>query len=371
MTPGERILKDRIVREGPIPFRDFMEIALYHPEAGYYTSQSGQIGEAGDYYTAGSLGPLFGKMLARQFREMLEGMGAATMVEVGAGKGTLARDILDAWAREGFLSRYIIVEKSHALRKVQEEVLQSHDVTWVASTSELPEIAGVVFSNELIDAFPVHVVVMTENGLKEVFVDWRNGFVEVLREPLTPELAEYFETLDVELSAGFRAEVNLEALTWLETVASRLIRGFLVTIDYGYPSHELYQGYRRDGTLMAYERHRAVENPYEKVGWRDLTTHVNFSALAVWGKRVGLEVTGFTDQTHFLMSLGLLDELSSREAPEALKERLNAKTLLLPGGMGEMFKVLIQHKGIHPFQLSCFNIKPQRRSCRLLMEMTE
>ena len=365
MPPAEKILKERISQEGPIPFRDFMEIALYHPEAGYYTSQMGQIGEAGDYYTSGSLGPLFGKMLARQFREVLEGMGVATVVEIGAGKGTLARDILEEWEKQEFHAKYFIVEKSKELQIVQREILKSYEVVWAMSVSDLPRIDGVIFSNELIDAFPVHAVEMTKEGLKEVFVDWRDGFVEVLEEPSTPALAEYFEVLDVDLPAGFRAEVNLAALAWLETVAARLNKGFLVTIDYGYPSHELYRDYRRHGTLMAYERHRATEDLYTNVGRRDLTAHVNFSALATWGEEFGLKVTGFTDQAHFLMSLGILEALSAQDTPEETKARLNAKSLLMPGGMGEMFKVLIQHKGLTPFPLSGLRFLPQRKSCRL------
>ncbi len=365
MTPAETILKERILREGPIPFRDFMDTALYHPEAGYYTSQSDQIGEKGDYYTSSSLGPLYGKMLARQFREMLGEIGANTLVEIGAGKGVLAKDILDAWKDVGFNGRYLIVEKSRVLRSSQEKTLKSHDVTWHDTVDDLPEIIGVIFSNELIDAFPVHVVEMTRDGLKEIFVDWREGFVEVLKSPSRPELSEYLGVLDVELPVGFRAEVNLEALTWLEAVAAKLSKGFLVTIDYGYPSHELYQTYRRRGTLMAYERHRAVEDLYTNVGQRDLTAHVNFSALATWGERYGLAVTGFTDQAHFLMSLGILDALSDKDTPEEVKARLNAKSLLMPGGMGEMFKVLIQHKGLTAFPLMGLKLLPQRKSCRL------
>ncbi len=365
MTRAEKILRDTIKAKGPIPFKEFMEIALYHPEAGYYTTHSNQIGRKGDYYTAGSLGPLFGKMLARQFREILEGMEANTVVEIGAGTGILAKDILDEWKAQGFCSRYLLIEKSRALRFTQEEILKSYPVSWVKSVPELPEIKGVIFSNELLDAFPVHVVEKTEEGLKEVYVEWQEGFVEILREPSTSELSDYFEMLNMDLPPGFRTEVNLEALSWLEYVSKRLSRGFIFTIDYGYPSHELYQDYRRNGTLIAYEQHRAVEELYAHVGLRDLTAHVNFSALARWGEKVGLSVTGFTDLAHFLMSLGILETLSDVCTLDGIKTRLQAKTLLLPGGMGEMFKVLIQQKGITPFPLSGLKFLPKRASCRL------
>jgi len=366
MTPAETLLKGLIKAEGPVTFRDFMEIALYHPEVGYYASRTDQIGEKGDYYTSSSLGPLFGKMLARQIAEMLTGLDAETIVEMGAGNGTLARDILTELSLINTQANYIIIEKSRALTPLQQETLAGFDVTWHDSLSSLPPVKGVIFSNELVDAFPVHVVKMTENGLKEVRVGWAGGFTEALNAPSTPALADYFDNLAVHLPIGFRAEVNLEALSRLEAIASKLESGYLITIDYGYPSHELYQDYRRHGTLIAYEGHRATEDLYTRVGQRDLTAHVNFSALAAWGEGAGLTVTGFTDQAHFLMSLGILKILSGKASPGEIKARLNAKSLLLPGGMGEIFKVLIQHKGlVSPPPLSGLKHRPQRTSCRL------
>ncbi len=367
MTPVEKILVETIRRHGPVRFKDFMETALYHPEKGYYTSRTGQISPKGDYYTAGSLGPLFGKLLARQFAEMWRQTGDRTVVEMGAGNGTLARDILSEMRSQGDSIRYLIVERSPVLRAAQETRLAGYEVTWYSDLRDLPPVVGIFFSNELLDAFPVHAVEMTKEGLKEVYVDWREGigFMETLHPPSTPELASYFERLGVNLPVGFRAEVNLAAIAWLRDVARKLTHGFLLTIDYGYPARELYQNYRRRGTLMAYERHRARENLYANVGQRDLTAHVNFSALAQWGESEGLSVTGFTDQTHFLLSLGILDILPSQNTPDALKLRLNAKALLLPGGMGETFKVLIQHKGLSPSALSGLRLLPRRASCRI------
>jgi len=366
MTPTEKLLKEIIETKGPVSFRDFMEIALYHPEVGYYSSRTGQIGEKGDYYTSSSLGSLFGKMLARQMAEMLAGLNAETIVEMGGGNGILARDILAELLSKNIPVTYIIVEKSRALAELQQETLAGYDVTWHDSLRSLPPVTGVMFSNELVDAFPVHAVEMTEDGLKEIRIGWEEGFTELLKDPSNPALAGYFENLGVHLSIGFRTEVNLEALTWLDTAASKLKKGYLVTIDYGYPSHELYQAYRRHGTLMAYEGHQASEDLYIRVGRRDLTAHVNFSALAFRGEKAGLAVTGFTDQTHFLMSLGILEILSGEDTPAEIKTRLNAKSLLLPGGMGEIFKVLIQHKGLAPPPpLAGLKHRPQRTSCRL------
>ncbi len=367
MITAEEILREVIRRESAISFRDFMETALYHPEAGYYITTSGRIGKKGDYYTASSLGSLFGKMLARQFAEMLQAMGAETLVEMGAGNGTLARDILTEMDTLGVTPRYVIIERSPAMRKTQKEALTPFNVAWHASLSDMPSMEGVFFSNELVDAFPVHLVEMTANGLKEVFVtlNSQGEFTEVLKPLSTPDLAAYFEMQGVQLLNGFRAEVNLDARTWLRTIAEKLKRGFLVTIDYGYPAREMYQDYRRRGTLIAYEGHRAVEDLYHHVGQRDLTAHVNFTALVKWGEQVGLSLTGFTDQAHFLLSLGILESLSEEDTRESLNTRLNAKSLLLPGGMGEMFKVLVQHKGITPPSLTGFKYLPERQSCRI------
>jgi len=366
LTPAEHLIAARILRDGPITFREFMEMALYHPQVGYYATSGERIGRKGDYFTSSSLGPLFGRALARQFVEMLDILGGGVLVEMGAGQGHLARDVLEELARQGKEVRYIIVERSPAMRAVQGRNLGGFcgSVEWVEDLGCLDSLEGVFFSNELVDAFPVHMVEMTQDGLREVLVDWRAGeFLEVLAPPTTPRLEEYFRELGVKLPPGFRTEVNLDALDWLAGVASRLSKGFVITIDYGFPSHELYQDYRRRGTLLAYYRHQVCEDIYARVGEQDLTAHVNFSALAHWGKKEGLEVLGFLPQAHFLLGLGILDFLSEDEGGQL--ERLAAKALLLPGGMGETFKVLIQAKGVRPSGLLGLSMAPERGSLRL------
>ena len=361
MTPAEKFIAGIILNKGPITFREFMELALYHPQVGYYSTGKGSIGREGDYYTSSSLGPLFGRVLAKQLVQMLEILGGGVLVEMGGGLGHLAKDVLEEMRNLDRDVPYFIVEKSPAFKDVQREHLQGFPVEWVDSLGYLDPLEGVFFSNELVDAFPVHMVEMADEGLKEVLVDWRAGkFREILAPPTIPELEEYFWELGVELPLGFRTEVSLDALDWLQVLSSRLKRGFVITIDYGYPSHELYQDYRRRGTLMAYYRHQTEEDPYVRVGEQDLTTHVNFSALAHWGRKWGLDVTGFTDQAHFLLGLGVLDLLSGRGDMPEFKNRLAAKTLLLPGGMGDIFKVLIQHKGVEPVPLKGLEGAPKR-----------
>lgn len=361
MSLSELIIK-RIQQNGPIPFRDFMEISLYHPELGYYMSEKDRIGPGGDYYTSPDLNPVMGEMIGRQLEEMwhITGERDFTIVEMGAGSGMLSCDVLEYLEKnpEFFHNLdYCIVEKSPVMRKEQKRRLGGQ-VNWYDSIKELSEVTGCVFSNELVDAFPVHQVIMGKE-LMEVFVDYKDRFFEIL-EPASKELRNYFSELGVVLPAGYRTEINLEAVKWVEEVASSIKKGFVITIDYGYPAAELYQDYRSSGTLMCYYKHTANDNPYERTGEQDITSHVNFSALAHWGEKKGLELCGFTDQAHFLLGLGVeeyLKKLQEREPGNYLKKMLQVKTLMME--MGEIFKVLIQKKGIECKEL--LGLKVQSR----------
>ncbi len=321
-----------IKKKGPITFREFMELCLYHPRYGYYSGK--RVGKEGDFYTSVSLGPLFGRVLAKQIKEMLDHLGSRRVVEVGAGWGDLARDIVSVL--DGV--EYVAVER-------MEENKVEGCIRWLTSLKDLEPFEGVIISNELFDALPVHVVEVRGGEIQEVFVDWDGGFKEVLGKPSSPDLEEYFRELGVELPEGFRTEVNLDAIGLLKAMSEKLLKGYVITIDYGYPSQELYRGYRSRGTLLCYYRHRAFDNPYVNIGEQDMTTHVNFSALMLWGERFGLKTLLFTDQLHFLLSLGIVEEAKT------LQERLKAKSLIMPGGMGEIFKVLIQGKDVIPRNL--------------------
>ncbi len=342
------IIIQKIRKGGPISFRDFMDMALYYPGLGYYTSGEDRIGKKGDYYTSPNLTPAFGEMLGRQLEEIWRILGEKefTVVEMGAGMGLLSMDVLEHLEKNKKLYQdleYCIVEKSPSMRK-QHMMRLGEKVVWCNSIRELSGITGCIFSNELVDAFPVHQVVM-ENELMEVFVDYDGGFLELLK-PASNVLKEYFSELGVVLPQGYRTEINLDAIKWIEDVASSLRKGFVITIDYGYPSLELYQDYRNRGTLMCHHKHIADEDPYLHIGEKDMTSHVNFSALDHWGARNGLKLCGFTDQAYFLIGLGLeeyLTKLREKEPENYLKKMLPVKTLMME--MGETFKVLIQNKG--------------------------
>jgi len=218
-------------------------------------------------------------------------------------------------------------------------------------------IEGCFLSNELVDAFPVHRVIFDHGNLKEIYVTHVHGQLKELWGGLSdPRIAPYFQSVGINLQEGQRAEVNLKALDWVEKVARCLKKGFALTIDYGYLAKELYASHRRDGTLLCYHQHRASENPYERLGEQDITSHVNFSSLIQKGEEVGLRFIGLVPQYQFLLALGLLQEMESlgreKSEMEALQLRLSLKHLIEPEmGMGEVFKVLIQHKGIPRPQL--------------------
>jgi SAM-dependent MidA family methyltransferase len=218
-------------------------------------------------------------------------------------------------------------------------------------------VTGLFFSNELVDAFPVHRIQVTAGGTEELYVDYRDGqFVECLKPPSTTLLGQHLERLHITWSEGYRTEVNLQAMDWMEQVAQRIDRGFVVTIDYGHTAQDLYGPERKNGTFLCYSEQLTNEEPFIRVGEQDMTAHVDFSSLAAVGKEQDLHVTGFTNQMSFLMGLGV-EEMIEELEPES-PEFYAAIHLLKPDGMGSTFKVLIQHKGIHHPELDGLKFKP-------------
>ena len=224
----EKIIRDKIRSEGPLSFHDFMEMALYYPELGYYTSETEKFGKFGDYYTAPHLSAVYGNLVAKQLEEMWQLCGKKdfTVVEYGAGTGALCVDILRQLKENKELYeglKYCIIEKSKIMRLKEQKVLTESGIAegkvyWFDSISEIPPITGCVLANEVIDNFSVHKVVMEKNGLMEVFVDYDQTFIEVLK-PAQDRLTDYFARLDVRLPEGFHTEVNLEAIEWIEEIS--------------------------------------------------------------------------------------------------------------------------------------------------------
>ncbi|MDD2541526.1 MAG: SAM-dependent methyltransferase [Desulfuromonadaceae bacterium] len=371
-TALNNIIATRIAAQGRITFADFMATCLYEPGLGYYTSPGRKVGAEGDFYTSITVHAAFGRVIAREIAQMWRSMGTPadfTLVECGAGNGRLACDIMDYLAgRETQLYgglRLVLVEQEPSLEAAQRKMLAAHidRLDWL-STDEFASgdftFSGCLYSNELIDALPVHRVVMTSDGLREVYVTCPDGeFAEEAGEPSTPELEAYLNRVAVKLHPGQQAEVNLNAPAWLASASNALQRGFILTIDYGYPAAELYTPLRKLGTLLCYYRHQTEENPYLRLGLQDITAHVDFTTLMKCGEELGLQNNWFGEQYRFLMSAGIIEEIedierSATPEEEKLRLRLALKKLILPdGGMGDTFKVLVQSKDVATPRLLC------------------
>ena len=365
-SPLQNRLIQRIRANGPITFAAYMEACLYDAEFGYYSGATDR--RRADYYTSVDVSPVFGRLLARQFEEMWRIAGRPapfTIVEAGAASGRLAKHILD-FAEESLRDfyealQYVAVEISPSRRELLRAALVRHIAAGRASSSDdLPSDVpcGCIFSNELLDALPVHRVMMQAEGLREIFVDSDGErLIERKLPPSSPEIAEFFEQQNIALRAGQQAEAGLAACRWIEDAGRRLRRGFVLTVDYGHEARQLYDERRTNGTMLAYSQHRTSEDFYRAPGEQDLTAHVNFTALYLWGQRAGLKLAGLTSQTNFLLGLARKNNFADLESDEwsemeTTRARLSFQNLVNPEGMGETFRVMIQEKGIEAPRLT-------------------
>ena len=374
-----------MIRErGPLTVAAFMDLALYDTELGYYARAAQRSGRAGDFFTSVDVGPLFGELLEVQLAQMRQILQPSDfrlqtfdLVEAGAGNGRLSADILRAAKQRdpAFYQsiRLHLVEASATARAAQAATLGDVAERLTFSGPALSDsFEGVLIANELLDALPVHQVVMREHGLREVYVttnDERSANDEprtpnaerlVTREapPSTPELAAYLARLDVTLEPGWRVEINLRAVDWIRDAARRLRRGFIILIDYGHDARELYSPAHSTGTLTTFVRHRSggPEGGQDRPAWlqrpgdQDLTAHVDFTSVRAAAEVEGMTTLGFLDQTYFL--LGLLAggrESIAESAPEMARlanDSRRLKTLIMPGGLGSTHKVLILGKDV-------------------------
>jgi SAM-dependent MidA family methyltransferase len=369
------VITSEIVSSGPIPFVRFMDLALYHPQFGYYMrppdTGTERIGWSGDFYTSSDVHPILGEALEKQAEQIDQLLGQPdpfTVVEMGPGKGLLAKHFLSA-CQSGSNSlrqrlRYVLIERSPAMQELQRRNLATWLnrpglVTWVEGLDGLApqSVTGLFLSNELIDAFPVHRIQVTAGRVEELWVDYRDGqFVECLKPLSSAALARHLRELKFDWPDGYRTEVNLQALEWMKQVARLMDQGVVLTIDYGHTAQDLYQPDRRNGTFLCYYRQMANETPFLHVGEQDMTAHVDFSSLALVGEAQGLHLTGFTNQMSFLMGLGVEQMIAALE-PES-PEFHDALQLLKPTGMGNTFKVLVQHKGMPHPELDGLKFRP-------------
>ena len=388
-------IERRIRRRGPITFAEFMEVALFWPQGGYYLGRS-PVGASGDYYTSPSVHPAFGALLAVQLLQMWHLLGRPqpfTVVEMGAGNGLLARDILNYSAnllpefrrslRYVCLDLRAIAGLEAPLSPIQNTLQDAPKVSRIAAAVPtagvcdsptgsrglrygipLSGVRGCILSNELLDAFPVHQVKLRRGVLQEVYVALQDSrLVETLGEPSRPELLGRLGSVGVELAEGQVAEINLGIDRWAKEIASTLESGFVLTVDYGKTATKLYSAEERpDGTLTTYYRHTQTDDPFRQVGSQDITAQVDFTAVVKAGRAHGLRMLGYTRQVEFLRSLGLGDwqrrlgglNLSQQQAQA---NRAGILDLARIGGLGD-FKVLVQGKNVGKPKLWGFDSAP-------------
>jgi len=364
--PGSPLLaaiEGEIAAAGPIPFARYMEICLYHPEWGYYSRGVGG-GGGRDYVTSSGLHRAYGALMARQAEEMWRALGEPArfrFVEFGPGEGFFAADFLraaSASSRFAAALEYLLVETSPALRlrqrqRVAAAVLPGHTpiaASWVDLPSLIgaPPIEGCLFANEVLDAFPVHRVVGTDDGPREIHVGARNGSLVELQAPLSsPDLAAFLQEAGIHLEAGQEVDLCLASPRFLRQAGRLLRRGYFVIVDYGYAAIDLYHPMRRRGTLMAYHRHRVSEEFLARPGDQDLTAHVDWTAVESAAVAAGLRRVGFTSQARFLLALGAVEFMEGA----GLEEREALKDLMLPQRMGGLFRVLVLARGEVPDDL--------------------
>lgn len=353
-------LRLRIQSEGAIPFHDFMEAALYDDEDGYYCRERQRWGRTGDYRTSPERSVLFAATFARYFATLFYKLGSPAdlvLIEAGAGSGEFVDGVLETLRLRYFevfkATSCVIDERSSASRAITQKRLQRFaDRVAFARIADLSVIcSGIVFSNELLDAGPVHRVTLKGGELLEFFVETDDAgqFQWTLRSPASNRLEEYFADAGIGLAEGQVAEVNFGVEEWVRRVSTKLKRGYVVTVDYGAEELDLYSDARRSGTLRAFEKHQLSENILDNPGCQDITTTVNWTQVKRIGEEAGLRTIELERQDRFLIREGLLEELEQRvleaaDEAERLRLRTNAREMILPSGMAASFQVLVQEK---------------------------
>lgn len=369
VSSSERLIefiRQRIAAAGgAISFERYMDLALYAPGLGYYTAGARKFGETGDFVTAPEVSPLFARCLARQCREVFTELGGGSILEVGAGSGAMAADVLAELAKlDALPEKYFILDVSGELRARQRETLARHvphlldSVAWIDTPPQ--SLRGVLLANEVLDALPVARFRVEESGFAQEFVAWNDGFEALRRpaeEPLANELSEVLE--DCEISPPYVSEFCRRLPAFIGTFSDVLEAGLMLFIDYGYSRREYYLPERNTGTLMCHYRHRAHPDPFVYPGLQDITAYVDFTAVATAGVECGLELHGYTTQAQFLLGSGLYDMLPKIDPGDTMRSlqiSQEVQKLTMPGEMGDRFKVMGLSRGLDGL-VSGFSLK--------------
>lgn len=363
------IRQEIVTQNHAISFAAFMELALYHPEFGYYNADDFTVGEQGDFTTAPEISSLFAKCLARQIRQIIDLSVSPTLLELGAGTGKLAADLINELGP--LLHQYYIYEISSSLRRKQQHYLQStcpdffSRIVWL---DDLPEnFTGTIIANEVLDALPVHCLCIAENTIKERCVSWDgNQFIWQLKELSSPELMKQAAALQdlYDLPNGYQFEINLSMEKMIETLAKSLTKGIILFSDYGYGQQEYYHPERNQGTLSCFYQHKRHNNPLTQPGLQDITAHVDFTRVIEVAADYGLSLLGYTSQAAFLLACGLSELVMNEEKHLSKAEEFQlhqaVKLLTFPTEMGERIKFMALGKNMD-VELVGFGLQDRRR----------
>ncbi|RLE18633.1 MAG: hypothetical protein DRJ08_02885 [Acidobacteria bacterium] len=349
MNKLQKKIVDKIQEQGGIPFREFMEMCLYDKDFGYYQTRS-TIGREGDFFTSAHLGSILGRVLGKRVMDLASNEGPVHVVELGAGEGYLALDMLEYIARENLplyqRMQYHFVEQNPSVFNGNQKRLNMHldRIIFYDSLSELNSLpSAFIFSNEFFDAFPVHLVTRRKDILSEVHIGYKSpNYTRIFKKP-SAEVWRELEELGISVGEGCTIEINSGIEGIYRQLTEKIEKFHMVTIDYGYTQDELYHPERKDGTLMGYHKHAAYDNVFQLEGEMDLTSHVNFDALIHYGEKFGIDPKYFKNQRTYLMDFGLFELFQDGKEPTTT-DAFQLKTLLLPGSMGDVFKILVQEK---------------------------
>lgn len=361
-------IKNRILetKEKMISYAEFMSIALYHPKHGYYMKDHIKIGREGDFITTSNISDVYGKLVAKWYGNLVKKHSLAPSIcEIGGGNGRFAKAFISEWDKEVRLPLdYRIVETSPFHKQMQLDLLGSNVIQQFSSLAELSSFSGLIFSNELFDALPVHVIEKRNDVLYEVMItiNQNDELVEVF-VPLTDEaIITFLNENNLLLNNGQRIEVPLEMEWLIKDISSLLTEGIVITIDYGYTQEEWMQPIHRDGSLRGYYKHQLETNVLKNPGDMDLTSHIHFDALIQQGEKYGLTFSKKLRQDQFLLSCGILQELQEHFDPNPFsgqsKRNRAIRSLIMPSGMSSYFHAIIQQKNVQinenelfPFQV--------------------
>lgn len=339
-----------------ISYDKYMELALYHPSEGYYIKNRQKIGKGGDFYTTSNVSDVFGKLIGKWFARNIGSLGLPPSIcEIGAGNGRFARAFILGWNELSDLAlTYYIIEESPYHRNLQSEELSGLDnvhVVYAPNFADSGMREGLVFSNELFDAFPVHVIEKRGGVIQEVFIAFENErFIEKLIPVENEKINAFMYEQNLDLNEGQRMEIPLAMEPFIKSITETLSKGMMVTVDYGYTKEQWMEPSRRKGSLRGYYQHQMHHDVLQMPGEMDITSHVHFDALISQGNKHGLSFLRKMRQDEFLLSIGILDELEKHNDPnpfsEISKRNRAIRSLILPGSISQSFDVIIQGKGL-------------------------